>query len=77
MRVTCLCLTRNRREWLPKAIACYQAQTHADRELLIVADSPEDFGDLPDDRTIRLIVAPSAFTERRRQAKLRMRARHR
>jgi glycosyltransferase involved in cell wall biosynthesis len=53
--VTCLCLTRNRREWLPKAIASYLAQSYGIRELLIVADG-EDIRDLvPDRPDIRLI----------------------
>ncbi|HXI42055.1 MAG TPA: glycosyltransferase family A protein [Bryobacteraceae bacterium] len=43
--VTCMMLTRNRREWLPRAIACYQAQTYANRELLIVMDG-EDVRDV-------------------------------
>ena len=32
--------TRNRREWLPYAIECFQLQTYANRELVIVADGP-------------------------------------
>ena len=53
--MTCLCLTRNRRQWLPKAIACIQRQTYRDSELLILADG-EDVRDLvPDDPRIRLI----------------------
>jgi glycosyltransferase involved in cell wall biosynthesis len=40
--VTCLCLTKNRREWLPKAIECFERQTYLNRELLIVADSMAD-----------------------------------
>ena len=53
--VTCLCLTRNRREWLPKAIACFRSQMYDSRELLIVADG-EDVTDLvPVDPNIRLI----------------------
>lgn len=40
--VTCLCLTRARREWLKQAIACFEAQTYPNRELLIVADAPPD-----------------------------------
>jgi glycosyltransferase involved in cell wall biosynthesis len=43
--VTCLCLTRNRRQWLPKAIRYYQSQTYQNRELLILADG-EDVSDL-------------------------------
>jgi len=54
--VTCLCLTRNRRNWLPQAIACFESQTYPDRELLIVADG-DDVSDLvPQDPRIRLIV---------------------
>lgn len=53
--VTCLCLTRNRRQWLPKAIACYLAQDYEARELLIIADG-EDVRDLvPERGDIRLI----------------------
>ncbi len=44
-RVTCLCLTRNRRQWLPQAIACFLSQTYEDKELLIVADG-DPVGDL-------------------------------
>jgi glycosyltransferase involved in cell wall biosynthesis len=53
--VTALCLTRNRRQWIPKAIQCFQAQTYPRAELLILADG-EDVRDLiPDDDRIRLI----------------------
>jgi glycosyltransferase involved in cell wall biosynthesis len=53
--VTCLCLTRNRRTWLPKAIECFLSQTYRRTELLILADG-EDVQDLvPDDERIRLI----------------------
>lgn len=53
--VTCLCLTRNRREWLPKAIENFRLQTHVNRELLIVADG-DDVRDLvPNVPEIRLI----------------------
>lgn len=54
--ITCMCLTRNRREWLPKAIECFQLQTYANRELLIVMDG-EDVSDLlPRDERIRLVA---------------------
>lgn len=43
--VTAVCLTRNRREWLPKAIAQFQTQTYLNRRLLIVADG-DDVSDL-------------------------------
>jgi glycosyltransferase involved in cell wall biosynthesis len=50
-----MCLTRNRRQWLPQAIKCYQQQTYPHRELLILADG-EDVRDLiPSDPTIRLV----------------------
>jgi glycosyltransferase involved in cell wall biosynthesis len=53
--VTALCITRNRRQWLPKAIACFLSQTYHYREMLIIADG-EDVKDLvPDDDRIRLI----------------------
>lgn len=44
--VTCFCPTRNRRNWLPQAIACFQAQTYENRRMLIVADGGEDVLDL-------------------------------
>jgi hypothetical protein len=56
--VTCACLTRDRREWLPRAIACFLAQTYEPRELLIVAtgrDAVDDLIPLGDPR-IRLIT---------------------
>jgi glycosyltransferase involved in cell wall biosynthesis len=63
--VTCLCLTRNRREWLPRAIACFQAQTYEPRELLIVADG-DDVRDLvaglPSLPVVRLVCAESGLT---------------
>jgi hypothetical protein len=60
--VTCICITRNRRDWLPKAIRCYQSQTHSPRELLIVSDG-QDIKDLiPDDETIRHIEIEQGFT---------------
>ena len=54
--MTCLCLTKNRRNWLPKAIACFQRQTHQNAELLILADG-EDVRDLlpADDARVTLI----------------------
>lgn len=53
--MTALCLTRNRRSWLPKAIHYFQQQTYRRTELLILADG-EDVRDLvPDDERVRLI----------------------
>lgn len=53
--MTCLCLTRNRRQWLPKAIACFQSQTYPRIELLILADGDDVLDLIPDDDRIRLI----------------------
>lgn len=53
--VTCLCLTRNRRDWLPKAISCYLAQSYEPRELLIVADGESVRDLVPERPDIRLI----------------------
>ena len=41
--VSCLCVTRHRVELLRRAVACFQQQTHSNRELVIVfdADDPE------------------------------------
>jgi glycosyltransferase involved in cell wall biosynthesis len=66
--VTCLCLTRNRREWLPKAIACFQLQTYANRELLIVADGEEVADLIPEnDARIRLVYAWSGLSVGRKR----------
>lgn len=55
--VSCICPTRNRRKWLPKAIECFLAQTYRNRELVIVADGDEAVTDLiPNDPRIRLMV---------------------
>lgn len=54
--VTCLCLTRNRREWLAKAVDCFLRQTYENRELVIVPDRPEDLVDLPQDERIRVLT---------------------
>lgn len=53
MFVTALCVTRNRRQWLPKAIECFLKQTHKSLEMLIVSDG-EDVTDLiPAEERIR------------------------
>jgi O-antigen biosynthesis protein len=53
--VTCLCITRNRREWLPRAIECFRSQSYANRELLIVADGADVSDLVPSDPAIRLV----------------------
>lgn len=66
MLVTCFCATRNRREWLPQAIANFQAQTYKDKRLLIVADG-EDVQDLkPFDPEFRisLCIVPESMRPR-------------
>jgi len=65
--VTCLCLTRNRRDWLQKAIESYQKQTYLNRELLIIADGQDVSDLLPKSNSIRLIHvsgAPEIGTKR-------------
>lgn len=53
--VTCLCLTRNRRGWLKRAISCFERQSYENSKLLIVADG-EDISDVvPDDPRISLV----------------------
>ena len=42
MKVSCICPTKNRREWLPGAIQCFLDQDYADRELIIVPDTLSD-----------------------------------
>jgi glycosyltransferase involved in cell wall biosynthesis len=62
MTVSCLMPTRNRRQFLPRAFACFQAQTHPDCEL-IVLDNGESVADLiPDADNIRYIVDDSDST---------------
>lgn len=39
--ISCLCITRGRPHLLAEAVADFQAQTHADRELVIVADDDD------------------------------------
>lgn len=56
-KVTCFLPTRNRRAWLRAAIANWQLQTYANRELVIVADGEERLNDLipKDDARITLV----------------------
>jgi glycosyltransferase involved in cell wall biosynthesis len=56
--VTCVCLTRNRREWLPKAIDCFLAQTYEPRELLILADGQPVADLVPKSALIRFSQMP-------------------
>ena len=67
MTVTAVCITYNRRSWLPQAIECFLRQTYP-ADLLILADG-EDVADLiPADSRIRLVglpVAPETIGEKR------------
>jgi glycosyltransferase involved in cell wall biosynthesis len=65
--VTCLCLTKNRREWLPKAIDCFLKQEYAPRELLIIADKIEDVRGLLPDRPgyVRAFLQPGTVGHKR------------
>lgn len=64
--VTCLCLTKDRREWLPKAIECFLRQTYENRELLIVANRPEDCdGIVPPDPRIQVSIADGVVGKKR------------
>ena len=68
--VTCLCLTKNRRNWLPKAIDCYQSQTYENREMLVVA-SGVDVADIiaaANDSSIRLLETDPALRAGRSDA---------
>lgn len=57
--VTALCLTKNRREWLPLAIKYFQAQSYPNRKMLILADGEADGADIvPDDPRISFVIAP-------------------
>ncbi|MCU1326650.1 MAG: hypothetical protein JWN34_2020 [Bryobacterales bacterium] len=63
--ISCLCVTRNRREWLPKAIACFLAQDYEPRELVIVVDG-DDVADLvPADPRIRVIEFSGTVGDKR------------
>ena len=60
--MTCICPTRaHRKKYLPTAIACFQAQTYQQRELLILQDgNGEDLGKyVPNDSEIRWMRYPS------------------
>lgn len=54
-RISCIMPTARRRHFLPRALACYQAQTYDNRELVVVDSGESAIADLipRDDRTIR------------------------
>jgi len=53
--VSAICPTFNRRKYIPQAIACFQAQTYENKELVIVDDGSQSCSDLVpiDDARIR------------------------
>jgi glycosyltransferase involved in cell wall biosynthesis len=61
--VTALCLTRNRRNWLPQSIACFLRQDYEPREMLILADG-DDVSDLipRDTSRVRHVHVAEGFT---------------
>lgn len=54
--ITALCLTRNRKTWLPRAIECFKAQTYAHKKLLILADGEDVSSVVPNDPRISLVT---------------------
>jgi glycosyltransferase involved in cell wall biosynthesis len=61
--ITCIMPTWNRRPYIPAAIACWQAQTYEERELLVVDDGTEPVEDLiPADDRIRYVSLERKFT---------------
>ncbi len=70
-RVTCLCLTKNRRDWLNKAVDNYKRQTYANRRLLVVADSFEDISgvlNFQDDITYTDLIVRAGTVGQKRNA---------
>jgi glycosyltransferase involved in cell wall biosynthesis len=52
--VSCLCPTYNRRPLIAGAIACFQAQTYANRELVILDDGEDPVRDLAEGADARI-----------------------
>jgi glycosyltransferase involved in cell wall biosynthesis len=59
MCASCICITRNRRAWLPRAIECFLRQTHEQRELLILIDGDDVTDIIPKDPRIRTLLLAS------------------
>lgn len=59
MLVTCLCVTRNRREWLLKAIEYFMAQTYAEKEMIIIADGEKVHDIVPSGAPITVLHLPN------------------
>lgn len=66
--ISCIMPTRNRRTFLPLALACFQAQTWSNKELIVVDDGEDPVRDLlegvPEARYIRLNTPNSIGAKR-------------
>lgn len=58
--VSCVCPTKNRVDWIPRAVECFQSQTYPNLEMLIVHDP--GYSAVFEDERIRVIEAPSGIT---------------
>jgi glycosyltransferase involved in cell wall biosynthesis len=66
--VTCLCLTKDRRHFLPRAIECFLKQRYEAREMVIVADRREDIeGLIPEQEWpfIQVVYEPNVIGAKR------------
>src|SRR5665213_640006 len=56
MKVTAICPTHNRRQYIPCMLACFLSQTFTDSELIIIDDGTDNMADLiPDSPRIKYI----------------------
>jgi glycosyltransferase involved in cell wall biosynthesis len=53
--VTCVCITRNRRTWIPKMLACFEAQSYERRELLVISEGEGLFDLLPESQRTQVV----------------------
>lgn len=61
--MSCLCLTRNRPQWIRRAVNCYLSQTYQHSELLVVEDGGNAAESLlPADPRIRYIRLQNTYT---------------
>jgi glycosyltransferase involved in cell wall biosynthesis len=62
MLITCLCVTRDRRHWIQKAIDLFRKQTYLNKELVIVADGYDIRQLVPYAKNIRLVQLRNRLT---------------
>ena len=61
--VSCIMPTCNRRQFIPRAIQCFQRQDYPNLELVVVDNGSDPIGDLlPDDPRVRHILVPKKLT---------------